>query len=195
MSPARLRTLSSRGGEPCEARRCLVAVAEESAAGTSHIEFQGAGEVADVEELAGVRVVVDGADGRAAVEYLVRWKVGRATPQTRRLNSRKPAVLTLSRKFTTARAARQDGSPDTWEAAENVADDVLREFEDRWWSACRTGNDEVLKAMLKGGARTLAHTVDENRRRSAAWSATCAEQPCNPVCPLAHGLLCTSTLV
>ena len=36
--------------------------------------FQGLGELADIEELRGVRVSVDG-NGKAVVEYLVHWKV------------------------------------------------------------------------------------------------------------------------
>jgi hypothetical protein len=37
-------------------------------------EFMGMGEVVDIDELKGVRVRIDD-DGRAIVEYLVKWKV------------------------------------------------------------------------------------------------------------------------
>jgi hypothetical protein len=51
--------------------------ADEGAAETSAADgdvFQGLGELADIEELRGVRVSVDG-NGKAIVEYLVHWKV------------------------------------------------------------------------------------------------------------------------
>ena len=32
---------------------------------------------------------------------------------------------------------RQDEAPDTWEVKDNVAENVLRDYEDRWWTACR----------------------------------------------------------
>lgn len=31
----------------------------------------------------------------------------------------------------------QDDAPDTWEVKENVAENVLRDYEDKWWGACR----------------------------------------------------------
>jgi hypothetical protein len=31
----------------------------------------------------------------------------------------------------------QDEAPDTWEVKDNVAENVLRDYEDRWWTACR----------------------------------------------------------
>ena len=34
-------------------------------------------------------------------------------------------------------AVCQDEAPDTWEVKDNVAENVLRDFEDRWWTACR----------------------------------------------------------
>ena len=32
---------------------------------------------------------------------------------------------------------QKDEAPDTWEVKENVAENVLRDYEDRWWTACR----------------------------------------------------------
>ena len=32
---------------------------------------------------------------------------------------------------------QQDEAPDTWEVRDNVAENVLRDYEDRWWTACR----------------------------------------------------------
>ncbi len=32
----------------------------------------------------------------------------------------------------------QDGHPDTWEQQKDIADNVLRDFEEKWWTAART---------------------------------------------------------
>ena len=45
-----------------------------SAVASSEITLVGVGEIADVEEVDGIRVVV-GEDNRPMIEYLVRWKV------------------------------------------------------------------------------------------------------------------------
>ena len=50
------------------------------------------------------------------------------------------------------------------EPARNVADDVLRDFEARWWGAARKGDTDTLADMLAGGKEVLATTVDDNKR-------------------------------
>jgi hypothetical protein len=45
-----------------------------------------------------------------------------------------------------------------------VADDVLRDFEGRWWGAARKGDTDTLADMLAGGREVLATTVDDNKR-------------------------------
>ena len=45
-----------------------------------------------------------------------------------------------------------------------MAEDVLREFESRWWAAARKGEQQELTDMLAGGREVLATTVDDNGR-------------------------------
>ena len=49
----------------------------------------------------------------------------------------------------------------------NVAEDVLREFESRWWGAARKGDVAEVTDMLAGGREVLATTVDDNGRTCA----------------------------
>lgn len=105
---------------------------------------QASGEVAEVQELHGVRIVAD-AQTRPQVQYLVVWK---------------------------------DGTPDTWEPAQNLADNLLRDFEERWWTICRKGETEAMKAMLSRGAKLLATTVNENRQSGLHFTAAIGNVEC-----------------
>eukprot|EP00884_Botryococcus_braunii_P011970 jgi/Botrbrau1/20774/Bobra.0156s0006.1 len=94
------------------------------------------GEVADVEELQGLRVVLNG--NRPIAQYLVKWK---------------------------------DGKPSTWEPASNVADNLLRDYEEQWWKCCKENDVETMKRMLRGGASVLSKAVDEDRRTGLHYAA------------------------
>ena len=59
----------------------------------------------------------------------------------------------------------------TWEPTANVADNLLRDYEDRWWKACREGDAESIRRMLAGGAKVLACCVDDNRRSGLHYAA------------------------
>jgi signal recognition particle protein len=65
----------------------------------------------------------------------------------------------------------KDGSPDTWEPAGNLADNLLRDYEARWWGAVRKGNETTIDEMLAVGGPVLARTVDENRRTALHFAA------------------------
>lgn len=65
----------------------------------------------------------------------------------------------------------KDGSPDTWEPASNLADDLLRDYEQRWWTAVRKGDEEKLAQMLQTGGPVLARTVDDDRRSALHFAA------------------------
>ena len=65
----------------------------------------------------------------------------------------------------------KDGSDDTWEPASNRADNLLRDYEQRWWGAARNGNEETLNDMLAVGGPVLARTVDESRRSALHFAA------------------------
>lgn len=59
----------------------------------------------------------------------------------------------------------------TWEPTANVADNLLRDYEDRWWRACREGDAASVRKMLAGGAKVLACCVDDNRRSGLHYAA------------------------
>lgn len=63
------------------------------------------------------------------------------------------------------------GAPDTWEPSGNVAENLLRDYEDRWWKACREANEEAVKLMLGGGRRVLSQCVDKDRRSALHFAA------------------------
>lgn len=67
--------------------------------------------------------------------------------------------------------AWKDGSPDTWEQASNLADDLLRDYEQRWWTAVRKADEETMCSMLDGGGPVLAKTVDDARRSALHFAA------------------------
>ncbi|KAL4852722.1 Signal recognition particle protein [Chlorella vulgaris] len=65
----------------------------------------------------------------------------------------------------------KDGSPDTWEPATNLADNLLRDYEQRWWGAVKKGDEETVGKMLDVGADVLARTVNEDRRSAVHFFA------------------------
>ena len=67
--------------------------------------------------------------------------------------------------------AWKDGSPDTWEPATNLADNLLRDYEQRWWGAVRKGDLETIDSMLERGSAVLARTVDDARRSALHFAA------------------------
>uniref|UniRef100_A0A061QSE4 Signal recognition particle 43 kDa protein n=1 Tax=Tetraselmis sp. GSL018 TaxID=582737 RepID=A0A061QSE4_9CHLO len=99
----------------------------------------------EVEQLLGVRAMVEEDEGRPFVEYLVKWK---------------------------------DGSPSSWERATNISEDVLRDFENRWWTAAREGDLGTMKEMLQGGKKLLANTLDANRRCALHFTAAIGNADC-----------------
>lgn len=65
----------------------------------------------------------------------------------------------------------KDGSADSWEPAGNLSEDLIRDYDERWWTACRKGDAEVTRKMLGGGKDVLANVVDENRRSALHFAA------------------------
>ena len=49
--------------------------------------------------------------------------------------------------------------PDTWEVKDNVAENVLRDYEDRWWTACREVRFKQLRLTVSQSALELADTA------------------------------------
>lgn len=69
----------------------------------------------------------------------------------------------------------KDGSPDTWEVSTNLADNLLRDYEQRWWGAVKKGDEETMYQMMEGGGDVLSRTVDENRRSALHFAAAMAK--------------------
>lgn len=117
-------------------RSASASAAEEQVAGDA-TPARGSGEVVEVEEIKGVRVLISD-EGNPRAEYLVSWK---------------------------------DDHPDTWETPSNLADNLLRDFEQRWWTAARAGDEDTTRKLLEGGGATLARSVDENGRSALHFAA------------------------
>lgn len=67
--------------------------------------------------------------------------------------------------------AWKDDSADTWEPASNLADNLLRDYETRWWSAVRKADEDTITEMLAVGGPVLARTVDDGRRTALHFAA------------------------
>jgi hypothetical protein len=129
----------------------------------------------EVDRITGVRLVPLEGQKAMRVEYRIKWKddvadtwcVARARGCFVRLclPRRRPPYLSA--------AGVADAAAPRREPARNLAEDVLREFESRWWAAARKGELQELTDMLAGGREVLATTVDDNGR-------TCA-RACQPV--------------
>lgn len=124
------------------------------------------GTVADVDEIIGVRVVV-GEEGRPQAQYLVKWSS--ATSSKKRKEKKKEGDDDKKKQ---EEEIDTDPHPaPTWEPTANVADNLLRDYEDRWWKACREGDAESIRKMLAGGAKVLACCVDDSRRSGLHYAA------------------------
>lgn len=104
----------------------------------------------------------------AATEEIVEVKslkgirLKRRTPEEEEQNAR-PKVEYL--------VEWEDGSPDTWEPVTNLADNLLRDFEQRWWGAVKKGDEATINAMLDGGGTVLSRTLNEERRSALHFAA------------------------
>jgi len=72
----------------------------------------------------------------------------------------------------------KDGSEDTWELASNLSDDLVRDYEEKWWAAARKAEFDVMAEMLKGGREALSAVVDENRRSALHFAAALGKPAC-----------------
>eukprot|EP00199_Chlamydomonas_sp_CCMP681_P002019 CAMPEP_0119102154 /NCGR_PEP_ID=MMETSP1180-20130426/1002_1 /TAXON_ID=3052 ORGANISM="Chlamydomonas cf sp, Strain CCMP681" /NCGR_SAMPLE_ID=MMETSP1180 /ASSEMBLY_ACC=CAM_ASM_000741 /LENGTH=346 /DNA_ID=CAMNT_0007086393 /DNA_START=181 /DNA_END=1221 /DNA_ORIENTATION=- len=72
----------------------------------------------------------------------------------------------------------KDDSPDSWEAAASLSEDLIRDYEDRWWTACRKGDFETLASMLAGGRGLLAPAVDADQRSALHFAAGLGKADC-----------------
>lgn len=144
-------------------------------------------QVADVKRLKGIRMRPrtpedDEKKVPPSVEYLVECVVVspfvsvRGTPHLvafqstviftlHRIASHPPAhTQTLTRRWT-------DESPDTWESVRDVADNLLRDFETKWWTAVKKGDEATISEMMDGGAEVLARTLNPDRRSALHFAS------------------------
>ena len=138
------------------------------------------GTVADVDEIIGVRVVV-GEEGRPQAQYLVKWSS--ATSSKKRKEEKKKKKKDedkdkdgKKKKDNEEEEEEEDDGTDphpapTWEPTANIADNLVRDYEDRWWKACREGDAKSVRRMLAGGAKVLACSVDDDRRSGLHYAA------------------------
>ena len=122
----------------------------------------------------GVRVVV-GDEGRPQAQYLVKWSS--ATSSKRRKEEKKKKEKEAKDGKKGGEEVEEDDNDNdphpapTWEPTANVADNLLRDYEDRWWKACREGDADGVRRMLAGGAKVLACCVDDSRRSGLHYAA------------------------
>jgi len=99
-----------------------------------------------VERLAGVRVVFLRTDGSTAED-------GQGRP-----------VLEY-------KVLWEDDSPWSWEPAGNLAPDLLRDYEESWFTAAKKGDRNAIMDMLEGGREVLVQTRDKDGRAALHYSA------------------------
>ena len=66
---------------------------------------------------------------------------------------------------------KDGGLGDTWELATNLSEDLIKAYEERWWTACRKGDVPALTEMLAGGREVLSAVVDGDRRSGLHFAA------------------------
>eukprot|EP00195_Chlamydomonas_chlamydogama_P011127 CAMPEP_0202893062 /NCGR_PEP_ID=MMETSP1392-20130828/2704_1 /ASSEMBLY_ACC=CAM_ASM_000868 /TAXON_ID=225041 /ORGANISM="Chlamydomonas chlamydogama, Strain SAG 11-48b" /LENGTH=406 /DNA_ID=CAMNT_0049577247 /DNA_START=235 /DNA_END=1455 /DNA_ORIENTATION=- len=72
----------------------------------------------------------------------------------------------------------KDGSPSTWEPTINLSEDLVRDYEEKWWSAARKADLQAMAKMLAGGREVLATVVDENNRSALHFAAGLGNADC-----------------
>lgn len=72
----------------------------------------------------------------------------------------------------------KDGSDSTWEPAINLSEDLVRDYEDKWWRAARKADLEVMAKMLGGGKQVLSIIVDDNSRSALHFAAALGNVDC-----------------
>jgi signal recognition particle 43 kDa protein len=65
----------------------------------------------------------------------------------------------------------QDDGCMTWEPKENLSEDLLRDFEESFWQACKTADMDVLEPALRYGSDTMSNIVDASQRSPLHYAA------------------------
>lgn len=91
----------------------------------------------------------------------------------------------------------------TWEPDTNLSEDLVRDFEEAFWAACKAGNAEFLAEALRYGGATVANLANADGRSPLHFAAALnnstlcrqlldAGACCVLKCPPAAGVLCES---
>jgi hypothetical protein len=148
---------------PCRRRLAAARAPAPRASASAAFAVAAGGEIAEVGDLKGIRV--SEAPPPPPAEGAADSTAAASAPAP----PRRPLVEYL--------VEWKDGSPDTWEPASNLADDLLRDFEQRWWAAVRKGDDAVVDKLMDGGGATLSRTVDAERRSALHFAAALGRAP------------------
>lgn len=65
-----------------------------------------------------------------------------------------------------------------WVPADLVAEDVKRNYESKWWQACRQGNIAVIEEMLRGGGQALVAARDADNRSGLHYACGVGNEEC-----------------
>lgn len=71
----------------------------------------------------------------------------------------------------------KDDHPESWEPPENIARDVVSEFETPWWQAAKKAEDTKLKELLEYEGRDV-NSIDENKRTALFFAAGIGSERC-----------------
>lgn len=66
----------------------------------------------------------------------------------------------------------------TWEPVENIAEDLVRDFEDSWWNAARSGDPEELQKMMEKGRNVLPLAIDREGRSALHYATGKGSEDC-----------------
>lgn len=64
----------------------------------------------------------------------------------------------------------------TWEPTENLSEDLVRDFEEGFWQACKASDMEVLGPALQYGGETMANIVDTEQRSPLHFACALNQQ-------------------
>ena len=65
----------------------------------------------------------------------------------------------------------KDTKERTWEPKVNLSPDLVRDFDDGWWTACLEAKKDALAELIHYGGDVLAHVFDENGRTALHFCA------------------------
>ncbi|ERM96582.1 signal recognition particle 43 kDa protein, chloroplastic [Amborella trichopoda] len=71
-----------------------------------------------------------------------------------------------------------DGHAPSWVASENIAKDVIAEFESPWWVAAKKGDDVALRQLLESSPARDPDAIDEDGRTALMFAAGLGADAC-----------------